>query len=218
MGLVLGARPLFASLAGVILVLAASGCATTSRTTTASTGVVASADSRKLAELFAADAAAEKKLSPLSTVARGESSPPADFALTYTGELLQRRRAALADSERRLAAIERDRLSASERISYDVFVFEKKLDAQALSPELAATAAALPMNHFYGLHKDYPDFVSGQGGAPFTTVAQYEENLARTRLLPTIFETATLQFRQGMASGVVASQLTTRILSINPLN
>ena len=210
MGLAFGARPLLPALAGVILALAAGSCATTPRTATASTGAVASADSRKLAELFAADAAAEKMLSPLSAVARGESSPPADFALTFTDQQLQRRRAALADSQRELGAIDRNRLSPSERISYDVFAFEKRLDAQALSPELAPIVAALPMNHFYGLHKDYPDFVSGQGGAPFTTVAQYEENLARTRLLPKIFETATMQFRQGTASGVVASQLTTR--------
>jgi uncharacterized protein (DUF885 family) len=210
MGLAFGARPLFPALAGALLALAAGGCASPASAPVASTRVAASADSRMLAELFAADAAAEKVLSPLNAVARGESSPPADFALTYTDELLQRRRAALADSERRLAAIDRNRLTADERISYDVFAFEKKLDAQALSPELAETAAALPMNHFYGLHKDYPDFVSGQGGAPFTTLAQYEENLARTRLLPKIFDVAILRFRKGMADGIVASQLTTR--------
>ena len=210
MGLVFGARPLLPALVGVALALAASGCATTSRTATASTGPVAGADSRKLADLFTADAAAEKKLSPLNAVARGEPSPPADFALTFTDELLQRQRAALVESQRRLAAIERNRLTPDERISYDVFAFEKKLAARALSPDLTPIEEVLPMNHFYGLHKNYPDFVSGQGGAPFTTVAQYEENLARTRLLPKIFATATMRFREGMASGTVASQLTTR--------
>ncbi|MDP3676185.1 MAG: DUF885 domain-containing protein [Novosphingobium sp.] len=210
MGLVFGAKPLVAPLAGVFLALAASACATASLPAKTLVGTVANADSRSLAELFAADASAEKRLSPLSAVARGDTSPPADFALTYTDELLQHRRAALADNQRRLAAIDREGLSADQRISYDVFAFEKKLDAQALSPELASIVAALPMNHFYGLHKDYPDFVSGQGGAPFTTVGQYEENLGRTRLLPKIFDTAILRFRQGMADGVVASQLTTR--------
>ena len=210
MGLVFGARPLFPALAAMVLALGASGCAMNPRIASAATAALPGADSRKLAELFTADAVAEKKLSPLNAVARGESSPPADFALTFTDELLQRQRAALADNQRRLATIDRARLTADERISYDVFAFEKKLEAQALSPELAPIEQALPMNHFYGLHKAYPDFVSGQGGAPFTTVAQYEENLARTRLLPKIFATATLRFREGMASGVVGSQLTTR--------
>ena len=41
-------------------------------------------------------------------------------------------------------------------------------------------------------------------------MAQYEENLARTRLLPKVFATTTTRFREGMASGVVGSQLTTR--------
>ena len=210
MGLVFGARLLVCALTGVALALATGGCAMAPQTAVASTRTVAGADSRKLAELFAADAAAEKRLSPLNAVARGESSPPADFALTFTDELVQRQRAALADSERRMAAIDRTRLTADERISYDVFAFEKRLAAQALSPALISIEEALPMNHFYGLHKDYPDFVSGQGGAPFTTVAQYEENLARTRLLPKVFATATMRFRQGMASGAVASRLTTQ--------
>ena len=210
MGLACGARPLFSGVFGVFLALMVGGCATTPRTATASTGAVAGADSRKLADLFMASAAAEKKLSPLNSVARGESSPPGDFALTYTDELLQRQRAALGDSQRRLAAIDRSRLTADERISFDVFAFEKRLEAQELSPELAPIEQVLPMNHFHGLHKDYPDFVSGQGGAPFTSIAQYEENLARTRLLPKVFATATMRFREGMASGSVASQLTTR--------
>ena len=210
MGLAFGVRPLVLAVAVAALALTTGGCATSARMASTSTNAVQGADSRKLADLFIADAAAEKTLSPLNAVARGEPSPPADFALTFTDELLQRRRAALANSERGLAAIDRNRLTADERISYDVFGFEKKLVAQALSPELAMTQEVLPMNHFYGLHKSYPDFVSGQGGAPFTTVAQYEENLARTRLLPKIFATATMRFREGMASGVLATQLTTR--------
>ena len=206
MGVTLPTRALLAALAGLALTLTASGCANRAAPASAS---AANADSRKLAELFAADAAAERKLSPLSAVARGEASDPADFALTFTDAQLARQRSALADSQRRLAAIDRERLSRDERISYDVFAFEKQLEAQALSPELVALTIVQPMNHFYGLHKDYPDFVSGQGGAPFTTVPQYEENLARTRLIPKIFDTAILRFRQGMASGVVASRLTT---------
>jgi len=204
------ARPVLAALGAIGLALAASGCATLPRGSAPAPIGGASADSRKLAELFAADAASERRLSPLSAVARGESSPPADFALTFTDEQLARQRAGLADSQRRLAAIDRERLSPDERISYDVFAFEKRIEAEGLTPELAMLQAVQPMNHFYGLHKDYPDFVSGQGGAPFTTVPQYEENLARTRLLPRIFDTAIARFRQGEASGVVASQLTTR--------
>ena len=210
MGLAFGARPLLPALVGMALALAASGCATTPGAAPASASTAPNADSRKLAELFASDALAEKKLSPLNAVARGETSPPADFALTFTDELLQRQRAALADSQRRMAAIDRSRLTAEERISYDVFAFEKVLSARALSSELEPFKKVLPMNHFYGLHKDYPDFVSGQGGAPFATVAQYEENLARTQLLPKVFATATARFREGVTNGTVASQLTTR--------
>jgi uncharacterized protein (DUF885 family) len=198
------------AVAAAALALATAACVGTPAPAPRTGSAAAASDSRKLAELFAAEAEAERRLSPLSAVARGEASPPADFALTYSDALLARRRAALAASERGLAAIRRDRLTPDERISYDIFAFEKRIEAEQLSPEIVALTAVQPLNHFYGLHKDYPDFVSGQGGAPFTTAAQYEENLARTRLLPQVFDQAIARFRQGLSTGVVASQLTTR--------
>ena len=197
---------LLTGLAGVLLL---SSCATAPKVADPTTAAAPS-ESRKLAQLFADTAAAERRLSPLSMVARGEPSPPEDFALTFTDELIARSRAALADSQRGLAAIDRAKLTADERISYDVFTHDKRDAAEALQPEMLALTEVQPMNHFYGLHSGYPSFVSGQGGAPFTTVRQYEENLARTRLLPRVFDQAIVRFREGLASGTVASQLTTR--------
>ncbi len=203
-----------ASISGLLAVaFVLSGCATAPQEAAPPSAVTSPAslsESQKLARLFAESAAAEKRLSPLSMVARGEPSPPEDFALTFTDELIARNRAAIEASQRGLAAIDRDKLTADERISYDVFAFDKRDAAEALRPEILALTEVQPMNHFYGLHSGYPSFVSGQGGAPFTTVRQYEENLARTRLLPRVFDQAIARFRQGLASDTVASQLTTR--------
>jgi uncharacterized protein (DUF885 family) len=186
------------------------GCATVSGRERGAAAAASANASRQLASLFAADAAAERRLSPLSVVARGEPSPPEDFALMFSDTLVARRRTALAQAQTGLAAIDRSRLTRDEQISYDVFAADKRDAAEALSPEILALTAVQPMNHFYGLHSSYPSFVSGQGGAPFITARQYEENLARTRLLPRVFDDAIVRFRQGLASGVVASQLTTR--------
>lgn len=200
---------LLAGAAGVLLV---AGCASVPRDHAASapSAAATNGESQKLARLFADSAAAERRLNPLSMVARGEPSPPEDFALTFTDELIARNRAALAASQRGLAAIDRTKLTEDERISYDVFAADKRDAADALRPDILALTENQPMNHFYGLHSSYPSFVSGQGGAPFTTVRQYDENLARTRLLPRVFDQAIARFREGLASGTVASQLTTR--------
>ena len=198
-------------LTGVAGALLLAGCATVPQRAT-TPGATAQTESQKLAMLFANTAAAERRLSPLSMVARGEPSPPGDFALTFTDELIARGRAALDASRRGLAAIDRAKLTADERISYDVFEADKRDAAEAFRPEFLALTEVQPMNHFYGLHSGYPSFVSGQGGAPFTTVRQYEENLARTRLLPRVFDQAIARFREGRASGTGATQLTTRTM------
>jgi len=201
---------LLTGLAGVLLL---ASCVTVTEDSAPPTAVASATrqpESHKLAKLFAESAAAERRLSPLNMVARGEPSPPEDFGLTFTDEQIARSRAALANSQRGLAAIDRNKLTADERISYDVFAADKRDAADALQPEVLALTEVQPMNHFYGLHSGYPSFVSGQGGAPFTTVRQYEENLSRTRLLPRVFDQAIARFREGLASGTVASQLTTR--------
>ncbi|MFC4296221.1 DUF885 domain-containing protein [Novosphingobium tardum] len=166
--------------------------------------------SQRLAALFEADAMAERKLSPLELVARGEASPPQDFALIYTDEMLARQRKSLGESLAALARVDRSALLPDEQISYDVFAANKREDAVFLSPKFVALTSVVPMNHFYGLHTSYPTFVSGKGGASFKTVAQYDENLARTALLPQIFDQAIARYRQGEASGVVTSKLTVR--------
>src|SRR5205823_5083367 len=51
---------------------------------------------------------------------------------------------------------------------------------------------------------------SGQGGAPFATVADYENALKRNREFATNVDEAIAQWRKGEAEGVVDSKLTVR--------
>ena len=51
----------------------------------------------------------------------------------------------------------------------------------ALIAVLLALTAVRPIDHFFGFHVFYPTFASGQGAAPFKTVADYENNLKRHR-------------------------------------
>lgn len=166
--------------------------------------------SDQLKALFAYDAKETLRLDPLTAVARGEPSPPGDFALTFTDRHLADMRATTAKERGMLDAIDRSALSPREQTSYAVFAENLKSIEREQSPEIAGVLEKLPMNHFGGLLSAYPTFVSGDGGAPFETVGQYEDNLARNRLLPAVFDNAILRWRQGMADGVVDTKLTTR--------
>ena len=81
----------------------------------------------------------------------------------------------------------------------------------AISQEdLLALTRVRPINHFTGLHTFYPVFASGRSAAPFRNVEDYENNIRRHRQFVTGLDRAIARFREGLASGVVETQLTIR--------
>jgi uncharacterized protein (DUF885 family) len=73
-----------------------------------------------------------------------------------------------------------------------------------------ALGVVRPINHFSGFHTFYPAFASGEGAAPFKTVADYENNLKRHKDYVLFHDRAIGRFREGMASGVFETKLTIR--------
>src|SRR6185369_5567750 len=109
-----------------------------------------------------------------------------------------------------LHAIPRAALSPTDQLAYDVFDFQTKDALRGYQPDLMRLNEALPMNHFFGLHTQYPTLSSGQGGAPFATVTDYENGLKRNRAFAANVDEAIRQWRKGMAEGVVDTKLTVR--------
>jgi uncharacterized protein (DUF885 family) len=66
------------------------------------------------------------------------------------------------------------------------------------------------MNHFFGIHTQYPTLAGGQGAAPFKTVVDYENNLKRNREFAANIDEAIRQWKKGEAKGIVDSKLTVR--------
>ena len=75
---------------------------------------------------------------------------------------------------------------------------------------MLALGVVRPINHFSGFHTFYPAFASGEGAAPFKTVADYENNLKRHKDYVAFHDRAIGRFREGMASGVFETKLTTQ--------
>lgn len=107
----------------------------------------------------------------------------------------------------RLASIDRNALNATDRISFDVFKWQANTTLRGLQPDMLALTAVRPIDHFSGFHTFYPDLASGQGAAPFITLADYENNLKRHREFIVLIDRATERFREGMKSGVVQPRL-----------
>jgi uncharacterized protein (DUF885 family) len=76
-----------------------------------------------------------------------------------------------------------------------------------LQPDMLALTVVRPVDHFYGFHTFYPGFASGEGAAPFKTVADYQNNLQRHREYIAMIDAWIVRFREGMKTGVVQPKL-----------
>ena len=115
-----------------------------------------------------------------------------------------------APSLRALARIDRAKLSAERQVSYDVFRLAKQQQADWLQPDIRMLTAVRPLTHFGGLHVEFPTLMTSGGALPYTNEADYRVALALDGAFAQVLDNAVARFRQGMASGVVESKLTTR--------
>jgi uncharacterized protein (DUF885 family) len=114
---------------------------------------------------------------------------------------------AFADSARReqqdflarARAVDTRGLTASQRLSYAVFVSDRELALQRLSfPD-----RLLPIDQMGSLASTFAQLGSGTSAQPFDTVADYEAFLRRADGFAAWVDDAILAMREGMARGIV---------------
>ncbi|MCA1653007.1 MAG: DUF885 family protein [Sphingomicrobium sp.] len=164
----------------------------------------------RLFQLFKEDDEASLRLNPMQGIYRGDLRYADRFGDYITDAYYDAERAQARSSLDRLHAIDRNALDATDQLAYDVFEFETKDTLEGLSPEILSLTRVQPLNHFFGFQADYPTFASGKGGAPFNTVADYENNLKRHAGYVQWVDRAIGRFSEGEASGVVTTKLTIR--------
>ncbi len=164
----------------------------------------------RLVQLFEDDARREDQFSPLLAIYRGKRIEPAALSQIFTDTLDRRMLNSARESLRLLQRIDRARLSPERQISYDVFRGEKQDRIAWLQPDIRSLTAVRPLNHFGGLHVEFPTLVARDGALPFASEADYRTALALNAAFAQVLDNAVARFRQGLASGVVESRLTTR--------
>jgi uncharacterized protein (DUF885 family) len=138
------------------------------------------------------------ELSPMNATAIGDSRYDDRLDETTTPgfreKVLGLQRAFL-DRARRLDV---ERLSASARITYDIFVNEREhtLAGQRFPEEL------MPVNQMSGLPMDLAVYGSGSGPQPFATARDYDRFLSRLRQFPRWADGAIALMREGMSRGI----------------
>jgi len=166
--------------------------------------------SQRLHRLFRESDEDSLRRNPIQAMFRGDFRYADRLGDYITDEYFAAERAAAERDLAALRAIDRNALNATDRLAYDVFEYQTRNNLIDLQPDMLALTAVRPINHFSGFHTFYPVFASGRSAAPFRNVEDYENNVRRHRQFVTGIDRAIGRFRQGLASGVVETQLTIR--------
>ncbi|HEX3423717.1 MAG TPA: DUF885 domain-containing protein [Sphingomicrobium sp.] len=164
----------------------------------------------RLFQLFKDSDEASLKRNPISALFRGDTRYADHLGDFFSDAHYQAEKAAAEHDLEALHTIPRDQLNATDQIAYDVFENQTEETLKGFAPDLLAIQEALPMNHFFGIHTEYPTIAGGQGAAPFKTVEDYENNLKRNRDFAANIDEAIAQWKKGEAEGIVDTKLTVR--------
>jgi uncharacterized protein (DUF885 family) len=162
----------------------------------------------QLKQLFKDSDENQLKRNPLFAIFRGDMRYADQFGDFISDAYFDGERKAANAELAALAKINRKALTPTDQLAYDVFKTQQTTVLRTLTPAMLALTAVRPINHFSGFHTFYPTFASGQGAAPFKTVADYDNNLKRHKGFITLLDRSLDRSKQGLASGVLETKLT----------
>jgi|KBSMisStandDraft_5_1062788.scaffolds.fasta_scaffold23090_3 uncharacterized protein (DUF885 family) len=164
----------------------------------------------RLFKVFKDSDEASLQRNPVQALFRGDLRYADRLGDLFSDAHYQAEKAAAEQDLAALHTVPRDQLSATDQIAYDVFENQTEETLKGFQPDLLTITEALPMNHFFGIHTEYPTIAGGQGAAPFKTVADYDNNLKRNRDFAANIDEAIRQWKKGEAEGIVDTKLTVR--------
>ena len=164
----------------------------------------------RLFRLFKESDEAQLKRNPIFGLFRGDLRYADQFGDYITDQYMANEKAAGDSDLAKLHAIDRASLSATDQLAYDVFEFTTRDTLKGYEPQYLSLTKVRPINHFSGFQTFYPSFSSGSGGAPFKTVADYDNALKRHAGYVIYLDRAIGRFKEGEAAGVFETKMTVR--------
>ena len=163
-----------------------------------------------LQQLFADSDEDSLKLNPIGALFRGDSRYVGQFGDYISNDYIEQSKRNLDSDWKRLRAIDQTSLSGQDQIAYQVFEYQTRMGREFLESDLIALSIVRPINHFNGLHTQYPDINSGKSAAQYKTVADYENGLTRMEGFATYLDRCIVRMKEGLKTGVVETKLTVK--------
>ena len=167
----------------------------------------ASAASVALQALFKQSDEDSLRRNPLQALSRGDMRYADRLGDYFSDAAFEEARQAARRELAALERIDRSALTPDEQVAYDVFKWDRETDLQGLEGEIFRSSVVLPVDHFNGFHTDFADLSSGEGIAPFKTLADYENSLKRVDDFIRAVDGSIARMQQGVAAGIVQPKL-----------
>ena len=162
----------------------------------------------RLFRLFKESDEAQLKRNPIFGIFRGDLRYADQFGDYITDQYYAAEKAAAEADLAALRSIDRASLSRTDQLAYDVFQFNTRDTLKGYDPAILSLTKVRPLNHFSGFHTFYPTFSSGAGGAPFKTVADYDNALKRHAGYVVLLDRSIGRFKEGEAAHVFETKMT----------
>jgi len=143
------------------------------------------------------------RLFPLEATSVGQHGYDHLLANDISEEHRARQRALYAKYLSELSKLDRSRMEAQDRLSYDVL----KHDLTTRAGGLRFSNHLMPIRQFWSLPLAFAQLGSGKSNHPFRTVKDYENFLGRMNGFEAWSETAIVNMRKGMARGITQPRI-----------
>ena len=107
----------------------------------------------------------------------------------------------------KLKTVDYNALDDEDRISYDIFKYDRGMDLESYTRGFARMDALMPVSQFYSLPNFFALIGSGASAQPFNTVKDYDNWIKRVGGLPAWVDQAIANMREGIKEGIVQPRI-----------
>ncbi len=147
------------------------------------------------------------QLNPISAIFRGNMNFNDKFGDYLSAEYFAESKQLDETYLKRLIAVDPQWLTGSDRVSYDIFEYNRKQALESYANGSAEFSAMMPINQIFSLPQYLPMLGSGQMAQPFKTVKDYEDWISRAKGFNAYVEQSIIRMQQGVESGVIMPTL-----------
>jgi uncharacterized protein (DUF885 family) len=146
-------------------------------------------------------------LDPQAAIMRGDLTRAHEFGDYLSDEYFRTAEARLRAQWQAFGTIDRAQLAVgAERVAHDMYAYQARHALRRYDEGFIAFAREMPIDHLFGQHIAFAQFSSGNT-APYKTVKDYQDGLARFDGFVVYLDRAIGRMREGIASGRVPPRL-----------